>query len=219
MSGYLAHTDGFPASGVPPKLLRASHADRDHVVDVLRVAAGDGRLTPGELDERLEVALSARTMGELDVLTADLPAVAETAGGALAGTREVVRIDQQGSSTRRDGHWVVPRRMEVSSAWSELTLDFTEALITHDTLRIELDLRGAALKLRTRPGIVVDTDALATSYAKVKTRRTGDSGAPVDLRIEVVGHIKYSKVEVRPRRRTLRQWLLRRGTPRPLPAG
>ena len=52
--------------------MRASDADRDRVVDVLRVAVGDGRLTVAELDERLEAALSARTLGELAVLTADL---------------------------------------------------------------------------------------------------------------------------------------------------
>ena len=37
--------------------LRASHEDRDRVVDVLRVAAGDGRLSAEELDTRLESAL------------------------------------------------------------------------------------------------------------------------------------------------------------------
>ena len=55
--------------------LRASHQDRDRVVDVLRVAAGDGRLDAEELDMRLESALSARTLGELAELTADLPTV------------------------------------------------------------------------------------------------------------------------------------------------
>jgi hypothetical protein len=40
---------------------------------VLRVAAGDGRLSAEELDARLESALSARTLGELAGLTADLP--------------------------------------------------------------------------------------------------------------------------------------------------
>ena len=45
--------------------LRASHEDRDRVVDVLRAAAGDGRLSAGELDARLESALTARTLGEL----------------------------------------------------------------------------------------------------------------------------------------------------------
>ena len=44
-----------------PAGLRASHEDRDRVVDVLRVAAGDGRLSAEELDSRLECALSART--------------------------------------------------------------------------------------------------------------------------------------------------------------
>jgi len=60
-----------PGPGAKPEV-RASDPDRDRVVDVLRVAAGDGRLTTDELDERLEAALTARTLGELAVLTADL---------------------------------------------------------------------------------------------------------------------------------------------------
>ena len=61
-----------PRASRPPPL-RASHADRDLAVDILRVAAGDGRLTVAELDERLEAALTARTISELATLTADLP--------------------------------------------------------------------------------------------------------------------------------------------------
>jgi hypothetical protein len=53
--------------------LRASHADRDLAVDILRVAAGDGRLDAAELDERLDAALTAHTISELAALTADLP--------------------------------------------------------------------------------------------------------------------------------------------------
>ena len=56
--------------------LRASYEDRDKVAEQLRVAAGDGRLTADELDQRLEAALTARTYGELAALTADLPGVA-----------------------------------------------------------------------------------------------------------------------------------------------
>ncbi len=48
--------------------LRASHEDRDRVIEVLRVAAGDGRLTAEELDERVASAFSARTYGELAAL-------------------------------------------------------------------------------------------------------------------------------------------------------
>lgn len=54
--------------------MRASDADRDLAVDILRVATGEGRLTVAELDERLETALTARSINDLVALTADLPA-------------------------------------------------------------------------------------------------------------------------------------------------
>jgi Domain of unknown function (DUF1707) len=54
-----------------PGEFRASHEDRDGVAELLRVAAGDGRLTAEELDERLEKALTARTYGELAALSRD----------------------------------------------------------------------------------------------------------------------------------------------------
>ena len=73
--------------------LRASHQDRDRVVEVLRVSAGDGRLTAEELDERLELAMTARTYGELaklvhgriDYLAARVEHAAKGAAGYLAG--------------------------------------------------------------------------------------------------------------------------------------
>ena len=54
-----------PGGEIARSELRASHDDRDRVVELLRVSAGDGRLTAEELDERLEQAMTARTYGEL----------------------------------------------------------------------------------------------------------------------------------------------------------
>jgi hypothetical protein len=53
--------------------LLASDADRERVAERLRTAAGEGRLTSAELEERLEGAFSARTDAELEPLVADLP--------------------------------------------------------------------------------------------------------------------------------------------------
>jgi hypothetical protein len=53
--------------------LRASDADREAVISRLREAAGEGRLEPEELEERVEAALRSRTYGELAGLVADLP--------------------------------------------------------------------------------------------------------------------------------------------------
>jgi hypothetical protein len=53
--------------------LRASDEDRERIAERLRAATAEGRLLTDELDERLGIALSARTYGELDSLVADLP--------------------------------------------------------------------------------------------------------------------------------------------------
>lgn len=54
-------------------LLRASHADREHVIDTLKTAFADGRLDRDELDARVGQALTARTYAELATVTADIP--------------------------------------------------------------------------------------------------------------------------------------------------
>jgi Domain of unknown function (DUF1707) len=54
--------------------LRASHADREHVIDTLKAAFAQGRLTKDEFDLRIGQTLAARTYAELATVTADIPA-------------------------------------------------------------------------------------------------------------------------------------------------
>lgn len=56
--------------------LRASDDDRERTAVLLRDHTAAGRLTPDELDERLGVSYSARTLGELDAVLTDLPGAA-----------------------------------------------------------------------------------------------------------------------------------------------
>jgi hypothetical protein len=191
--------------------LRASHQDRDRVVEVLRVAAGDGRLTAEELDERLEVALTARTYAELAALTADLPAGAGPAAAvAVPEPKDVVRIDVGSGSTKRDGRWVVPRRMEVRVTSGGVKLDFTEAVIAETSLTVDADVHSGSLTLVTKPGIVVDADGVAIKSGSVKVRAPWGRDVPVSLRIEVTGQVRSGSVTARPARRTFWQWLARR---------
>src|SRR3984893_17561382 len=156
-----------PPVTVAGEELRASHADRDQVVELLRVAAGDGRLSSEELDDRLERALTARTYAELAALTADLPAtpgaavVPPGAGAVSATPKDLVRIHVRGSSVRRDGRWVVPKELDVKVRGGGVTLDFTEAVITQPLLRITAEVTGGGLNLITRPGIVVGAGDLS----------------------------------------------------------
>ena len=64
--------------------LRASQAERDDVVERLRVHAAEGRLDFDELEQRVEAALRARTRGDLAALLSDLPGPAPPRRRAVA---------------------------------------------------------------------------------------------------------------------------------------
>ena len=55
--------------------IRASDADRDRVTALLREHHAAGRLTAEEFGERMDAALDAKTLGELDELLTDLPVI------------------------------------------------------------------------------------------------------------------------------------------------
>jgi hypothetical protein len=201
--------------------LRASHADRDQVAELLRVAAGDGRISPEELDDRLERALTARTYAELAPLTADLPA---TPGAAVlppgasvvtATPKDLVRIHVHGSCARRDGGWVVPKELDVKVIGGSVTLDFTEAVITQPLLRITAEVRGGGLRLITRPGIVVEADDISQHGGSVTLPEPPGPGVPVQLRVEIAGSVHGAGITAGPPppprqpRRTFWQWLRR----------
>ena len=192
-TGCLANVAAMP-DDVPD--LRASHADRDRVVDMLRIAGGDGRLSAEELDIRLESALSAQTLGELARLTADLP-IAPAAKG-----KDVLVVEQHGGRYVREGRWPVRARIELRTQECRVTLDFTHAVITSDVLRIETDMVHGKLFIISSPGIVIDTDGLHLTYSKLKLHR-GNAAADPRLRIELVGNLLHAKViEQRPRRQS-----------------
>src|SRR5215469_9849434 len=100
--------------------MRASDADRERVANVLREAAGDGRLTMEELDERLDAVYAAKTYAELEPITHDLPTAATAAAPAPApaSASDPHRIGGEPTSHAavailggfsRKGEWVVPK--------------------------------------------------------------------------------------------------------------
>jgi hypothetical protein len=202
--------------------LRASYDDRDRVVEALRVAAGDGRITPEELDDRVGAALVARTYGELAALVSDLPAAPGSAAGALAARpQDVVRIVCHSGTARRDGPWLVPQRLEVRVAAGSVTLDFTEAVVSWPSLLIHAEVRGGTLKLVTRPGILVNTDDVEIFGGVARVWAPWGPDMPVRLRIEVSGMANGGSITAGPRRRrrTPWQWLRRRPRRYALPPG
>jgi Domain of unknown function (DUF1707) len=135
-----------------PDDLRASDADRERVVTLLAEAAGDGRLTLGEHSERTERAYSARTLGELAELTADL----------VTPAAQPIRMDGRRPVTalfgrdRRDGRWVVPERLAVTVAFGEVVLDMREALLQSHRTVLFATMVGGTLQLIVPDGVTVE---------------------------------------------------------------
>ena len=203
-----------PGGEIARSELRASHDDRDRVVELLRVSAGDGRLTAEELDERLEQAMTARTYGELARLVADLPAAGSAVSPVTAPrAKDVVRIDTRSGHVKRVDRWAVPGRMEVRVTSGHVKLDFTQAVITEPTLKLDIDVRSGHVKLLTMPGIVVDADDVAIRSGDVRVKTPWGSDVPVRLRIEVTGRVGSGHFVARPRYRNLWQWLTRQPKP------
>ena len=73
--------------------VRASDEDRERVVALLRHHRTAGRLSVDELDQRIEQALAARTLGELATLTRDLP---DHGGGGPTRTELLDRAIAEG---------------------------------------------------------------------------------------------------------------------------
>jgi len=119
-----------------PALLRVSDADRHKVAEILREAAGEGRLDLDELDERLESAYAAKTYADLVPITADLPLRGrENLPGPVApnpvlpAARHDTTLAFMGGSSRK-GLWEVGATHTAFAMWAGISLDLREARLT-----------------------------------------------------------------------------------------
>jgi hypothetical protein len=145
--------------------LRASDADRDRVVDTLADAVGEGRLTLEEYSERSATALGARTLGELDVLTADIPdsssALARDHSGP--GDEEITAV--LGNESRK-GPWVVPPHLAVRSVLGDCHLEMQHAVLRGQVTTIDVVARFGSVTLFVPEGIEVRMSGRAVLGAK-----------------------------------------------------
>ncbi|MFI0979689.1 DUF1707 domain-containing protein [Streptomyces sp. NPDC021093] len=172
--------------------LRASDADREAVVEQLREAAAEGRLDLDELDERLGLALGAKTVAELEPLTEDL--VAEPMFGPAAGAPLVLKGGIHGVS--RTGKWQVPARIVASGGMGGVRLDFTRAEVRVREIEVEAYGEMAGVTLVVPEGWAVNTDAVDPGIGGMRNRTTGDRlpGTPL---VRLVGAGGMAGVVVR----------------------
>jgi uncharacterized protein DUF1707 len=195
----------MPADPPSSPALRASDADRDRVIELLRAAVADGRLDSAEFDERLDVVLAARTIDALAPVTADLIAVPGS-DGALAlplarspaePAAELLTIKEKHGLVRRDGRWTLPHRLALRTAWCDVLLDLTSAVRSGPELIVEVRVRGGNVELVLAPGMVVDANGLAVRYSTLAISRDAGDDTPETLCVRLVGRIKHGRIAAR----------------------
>ena len=121
---------------------------------VLNAALSDGRLTAQEHDERVEAALSARTLGDLAGLTTDLV----MPGGQPIRLHDEGAISALFRKESRGGRWVVPPVVTVNVVGGEMTLDFREAILSDRHTVLQAHVAGGTLRVFVPDGVTVTVE-------------------------------------------------------------
>jgi hypothetical protein len=144
--------------------LRVSDADRERVAERLRDAAGEGRLTVEELDERLEQAYGARTGSDLAPLTADLPQPAPGADAPAhrhaGGKRRRWMVAVMGGSNLH-GRWLAGRNLTSIAVMGGGEIDLRNAVLTEGELRITIFSFMGGVNVVVPPGVDVECSGFA----------------------------------------------------------
>jgi hypothetical protein len=158
--------------------LRVSDDEREAVVERLRTAAGDGRLSLDELADRLERAFNAVTRADLEPLAVDLPEQQAAPSGA-GGRRWIVAL--MGGS-KQIGRWRIASRCTVVNVMGGSDLDLTEAIVEGSETEIRVFSLMGGSDVVVPDGVHVELGGFALmggNDLKLEGRPAPQPGAPV----------------------------------------
>ncbi|MFI6520584.1 DUF1707 domain-containing protein [Spirillospora sp. NPDC050679] len=197
-------------SQVPAESVRASDAEREAVVERLRIASVEGRLTFEELTERSEAAYVAVTRGDLERITADLPAL-----GAPGARPAPVQVRRRFSAIMGDCKERISGRvdqeLEALSVMGDVVLDLREAQVPTGEVSVVATAVMGDIKIIVPDGVSIDL----TGYAVMGDRRVlvreaapGQRAPVVRVRAQaIMGDIKIVDDEHHaPVRRAISTW-------------
>jgi Domain of unknown function (DUF1707)/Cell wall-active antibiotics response 4TMS YvqF len=187
-----------------PAQMRASHADRERVAEILRTAAGDGRLDIDELQQRLEQVYAAKTYGELEPIVRDLPTgtmpavrqvqpvARDRIGGTPAGTTAIAIF----GGAERKGHWVVPSRFSALAMFGGVDLDLREAKFETATVEITAVAICGGIDIKVPDDVVVQVEGAGVfgGFGRPGDAPQPGPGAPV---VRVNGVAIFGGVDVK----------------------
>ncbi|MET8340048.1 DUF1707 domain-containing protein [Streptosporangium canum] len=170
--------------------MRASDADRDRVAAVLAEALATGRLTSLEHADRLQATYDSVTLGELTLITHDLPDVTATAHEPAIARHEVRAVF---SKVVRGGRWIAGRHTALNATFGALIVDLSDAVLPGREITLEVNSAFGKLIVRVPENAHVIDEVSALFAKRHISGGLGDEGGPV---IRVVGQATFGKIIV-----------------------
>jgi hypothetical protein len=165
-------TVGTPEFERPPGI-RISDADRERAAKTLHQALSEGRITLGELEERLAIVYAARYEADLVPPLADLPAgniVSPYSAVVATPSGPPVVLRSGMSSIRRTGQWQVPARLRVQTGMGSVLLDFCDAVNPHPVVEVELSVGAGSVRMLLPDGATADVSAVVAGMGNVSSK-------------------------------------------------
>jgi hypothetical protein len=179
--------------------MRISDADRDNAASILREAAGDGRLDLDELDERLSAVYAAKTYGDLEPITRDLPistspaaARSERDFGGVPTSRHGIAIM---GGFQRKGSWTVPETFTAVAFWGGGEIDLREARFSAPQVTIHAYAVMGGIEILVPEDAEVHVNGIGIMGGF--DQRAEGAGVPGAPRITVNGVAFWGGVEVK----------------------
>ncbi|MFC0040220.1 DUF1707 SHOCT-like domain-containing protein [Actinomadura rayongensis] len=180
--------------------VRASDADRERFAHVLRQAAGDGRLTLAETEERLGWVFASRTIGQLEQLVADLaPEVYAGSTAAASGLPSWSSAYAVMSGCKRRGPWSAPKRFTAFSFWGKSSIDLREAVFPAGETKITAFAFMGGVEVVVPPDLNVQVEGVGMMGGFGQgASGPGAAGSPLVI---VTGLAMWGSVSVKRRER------------------
>ncbi|MFC0110014.1 DUF1707 SHOCT-like domain-containing protein [Kibdelosporangium aridum] len=193
--------------------IRISNEDRERVAQILHNAMAEGRLEMSELEERLDQVYAAKTFGDLEPITRDLPVQSNSpvpqphkvpsplpsgriVPGATVGPRNSVAVM---SGVERKGEWVVPQQHNAIAVMGGVELNLTYARFEAPETVISCFAFMGGIEIYVPDDIYVIVDGFGFMGAfEDKSMGQPAPGRPV---VRINGFAMMGGVEVKPPKR------------------
>ena len=168
-----------------PSLLRISDDDRQKVAEVLREAAGEGRIDLDELDERLELTWHAKTYADLVPITADLhlPAHPQPASAPVPRPSHVPAVEHASSTAimaecKRQGIWSVPEHHSAFALMGSVVVDLRQAQLSarHTQINASSIMGEVKIIVPADMHVVVDGTPIMGEFSQARDKTPAEVG-------------------------------------------